>query len=303
MRTTFHEPKNIRILRESTYAGVFVILLLWLTMPFNVETINENRPLFFLAQGVITFVVSIATGTFCAYVLRMPLDPCLPLNTVHRNSVVQYVINIPVLACALTLFGGLFFCHNPLEPWYYDGKLHIDYFCQYIYYVSATCILLFFGTYVRNRNWHLRYQLNEVKAINALLEKRQEKLAEREETASWQPAENVCRIEGNGSNSVLEVAPSAIIYVESMANYAEICYLEGDKIARKTLRITLKQIREKLDGMEYFIQCHRAFIVNLNFVVSMSNRNTGYQLHIFGTDKCIPVSRTYTVAVKEKLSS
>ena len=109
MKDLLKEPKNLRIARESIYAGVFVILLLWLTLPFNVETIHEGRPLFFLAQGVITTVVSILTGAFCAYVLRMPLDPKLPLNTVHRNSVVQYLVNIPILAFVLTLFGGFFF--------------------------------------------------------------------------------------------------------------------------------------------------------------------------------------------------
>lgn len=43
------------------------------------------------------------------------------------------------------------------------------------------------------------------------------------------------------------------------------------------------------------------YIVNLNFVIIMSNRNTGYQLQLFGTDKPIPVSRTFTPQVKERL--
>lgn len=49
------------------------------------------------------------------------------------------------------------------------------------------------------------------------------------------------------------------------------------------------------------VQCHRAFIVNLNFVVTMSTRNNGYQLTVFGTEKAIPVSRTYTPEVKRRL--
>lgn len=69
MKERLKEPKNIRILRENLHAGAFVILLLWLTMPFNVESIHEGRPLFFLAQGIITIVVGIINGTFCAYVL------------------------------------------------------------------------------------------------------------------------------------------------------------------------------------------------------------------------------------------
>lgn len=303
------EPKNLRILRESVYAGVFVILLLWLTMPFNVETIHEGRPLFFLAQGIITILVSIGTGAFCAYILHMPMDPKLPLNTVHRNSIVQYLVNIPVLAFVLTVFGGFFFCENPLDPWWHGGELHLTYYSEYIYYVSATCIFLYIGTYVRNRNWHLRYRLDEVRTINALLEERQKTIAEQAEkdkeemTDTSGEEQHLCHLVGSTGNASISLQPANIIYVESMANYADICYMDNDEARHKMLRITLKQIKESIGNEPFLVQCHRAFIVNLNFVVSLSNRNSAYQLQIFGTDKPIPVSRNNTAEVKEKLSA
>ena len=88
-----------------------------------------------------------------------------------------------------------------------------------------------------------------------------------------------------------------------MANYADICYMDNDEERHKMLRITLKQIKESIGNEPFLVQCHRAFIVNLNFVVSLSNRNSAYQLQIFGTDKPIPVSRNNTAEVKEKLSA
>lgn len=307
MKRRLKEPINIRIIHESVYAGIFVFLLLWLTMPFNVETIHEGRPLFFLAQSVITTAVSMIIGLFTAHILRMPMDPKLPLNTVHRNSIVNYLINIPILALALTLFGGFFFYNNPIEPWWHGGQFHFDYFFDYIYYISATCIFLYIGTYVRNRNWHLRHQLEEVRTINALLEERQKAIAEQtekeDETSDNTPCEEVrqCHLVGATGNSTLILPPSNIIYVESMSNYANICYMESDEVRQKMMRITLKQIMESIGGEPFMVQCHRAFIVNLNFVVSMSNRNSAYQLQIFGTDKPIPVSRNNTSVVKEKL--
>ena len=309
------EPKVVRVVHEGLYAGVFVILLLWLTAPFNVETIHEGRSLFFFAQGIITTLVSIITGTFSTYILHKPMDPALPLGTVHRNSVIIYLVNIPCLAFVLTVFGGFFFCENPIEPWWQGGKFHLEYFCQYLYYVSATCIFLYIGTYVRNRNWHLRYRYEEVKAINDLLEKRQQELSEREERKQQEQAEKAqteddsltpsvqtVSITANSGNTSVEIPSQDIIYVESMANYADICYLDNDEPRHKTLRITLKQIMETIGNLPSFVQCHRAFIVNLNFVIAMSARNNGYQLQIFGTEKPIPVSRNNTAAVKEKLS-
>lgn len=316
MKIRIIEPKDIRIVREAVYAGITVLLLLWLTAPFNVDTIQEHRSLFFLAQGVITVIVSIASGIFTSYILHMPMDPALPLATVHRNSVIVYFINIPVLAFALTLFGGFFFCDNPIEPWWYGGEVHFDYFFEYIYYVSVTCVFLYIGTYVRNRNWHLRYCLEEVKAINDLLEKRQKELAEREEQSITDTAEGTASpdvsptpsyhnvsITCNSGNTTVEIPSDLIIYVESMANYADICFLDNDEPRHKTLRITLKQIMETIGDLPSFVQCHRAFIVNLNFVIAMSNRTNGYQLQLFGTDKPIPVSRNNTAAVKEKLKA
>ena len=309
MKRLIKEPINIRIIHESVYAGIFVFLLLWLTMPFNVETIHEGRPLFFLAQSVITTVVSVINGLFTAHVLHMPMDPKLPLNTVHRNSILHYLINIPILAFVLTVFGGFFFCENPIEPWWSGGKIHLEYFYQYIYYVSSTCIFLYIGTYVRNRNWHLPYRLDEVRTINALLEERQKAIAEQtgkeDETIEDTPHEKVhmCNLVGTTGNSTLSLPPANIIYVESMSNYADIYYMEADEVRHKMMRITLKQIMESIGGEPFMVQCHRAFIVNLNFVVSMSNRNSAYQLQIFGTDKPIPVSRNNTAEVKEKLSA
>ena len=137
MKRRLKEPINIRIIHESVYAGIFVFLLLWLTMPFNVETIHDGRPLFFLAQSVITTVVSMIIGLFTAHILRMPMDPKLPLNTVHRNSIVNYLINIPILALALTLFGGFFFCNNPIEPWF----IHTFYGAKHCPNDDPTCFM------------------------------------------------------------------------------------------------------------------------------------------------------------------
>ena len=77
----------------------------------------------------------------------------------HRNSVVQYLVNIPILAFVLTIFGGFFFCEDPLEPWWHGGEFHVTYYSEYIYYVSATCIFLYIGTYVRNRNSAYQLQI------------------------------------------------------------------------------------------------------------------------------------------------
>ena len=75
------EPKVVRVVHEGLYAGVFVILLLWLTAPFNVETIHEGRSLFFFAQGIITTLVSITTGTFSTSLIPQHFDLTLFISS------------------------------------------------------------------------------------------------------------------------------------------------------------------------------------------------------------------------------
>jgi len=114
--------------------------------------------------------------------------------------------------------------------------------------------------------------------------------------------EKKCLLESSTNNISLEVAPKDIIYIESMANYADVCYLEDGEPRHKTLRITMKQLRESLADAECLVSCHRAFIVNIRFIVSISTRPSGgYQLQIFGQDIQIPVARSYTEEIRKKI--
>ena len=297
------KPQNVRLLRENMMAGALVFLLLQLILPFNIDEIHEYRLVYLLAMGVITMASGLIAGIFVTYVLKMPMDPKLPLKIVHRNSLFHYLVNIPLLAAALVTFSAYFFFGDVSIAWIEDGHFTLEHYKLFLYYVSSTGVFMYLGTYVRNRNWHLKYKYEEVSAINALLEQRQQELQIQEEGVgeNGNTQVSVCTIKGSTSQSVLEVNPQDILFVESMSNYADVWYIEGDQTSHKTMRITLKQINESLAAERYLVQCHRAFIVNLNFVIAMSNRNTGYQLQLFGTDKQIPVSRTYTPQVKERL--
>ncbi len=239
----------------------------------------------------------------------MPLDPSLPLNKVHRNAMVMQLVNAPFLAIVLTTINGSMFCNHTADIWWYDGHIILEPYLHFLYYVIAIDIIFFIGTFIRNRNWHLHYQLDEMRTINALLEEKAEEIdlgviekeKSKEEERQKFDEEGKQHFIGHSSNSELEVLPSQILYVEAMANYADIWYLDQDTPTHKLLRITLKEIKESLDNIPFMVQCHRAFIVNLNFVVTMTNRSNGYQLQMFGTEKQIPVSRTYTPLIKQKL--
>ncbi len=287
------ESKNIRIIRESVITGILVFLLLGLISPFDVEQLGDRRLGYFFLISLATILSCFMVGLFTTYVLKKPLDPKLPLRTVHRNSLILLLVNTPVLAAILTTLNGVYNCDHALDIWYYGGHFTLVPYTYFLYYIGSSSLFIFIGTYIRNKNWQLHEQLEEMRSINKLLEEHQKDL-ELEEP-------RVCHLIGFTNDSCLDVVAKDILYVESMANYATIWYLSDNTPAHKMLRITLKQIKEQLCDLPYMVQCHRAFIVNLNFVVNMSSRNNGYQLQLFGIDKLIPVSRTYTPLIKEKL--
>lgn len=302
-------PQNIRILRESLYSGVFALLMLGLVSPFNVGDLGDRRYGYFILVSICTVVVAILSGLFTAYALQMPLDPRLPLGKLHRNSAVIYVVNTPVLAAVLTTLNGAYNCDHALDIWWWQGRFTLVPYSYFLYYVASTSVLMYASIYVRNRNWFLHTQLDEMRQLNKLLEEHQkramqdtvEHTASEEEEGSNGIACGRCRLEGATRDSILEVDPQNILYVEAMANYANIWYMDGDTPVKKTLRITLKQIKESLHDVAFLVQCHRAFVVNLNFVLSVSSRQNGYKLDMFGTDNSVPVSRTYLPTVKERL--
>ena len=309
MKQFFSIPQNIRILREAVLSGIFTYLVMGLIAPFNLDQLDNIRYIYFIYISLSSIIVGIISGLISTYVLKMPLDPSLPLNKVHRNAMVMQLVNAPLLAIVLTTINGSMFCNRIADIWWYDGHIILDPYLHFLYYVIAIDIIFFIGTFIRNRNWHLHYQLDEMRTINALLEEKAEEIdlgviekeKSKEEERQKFDEEGKQHFIGHSSNSELEVLPSQILYVEAMANYADIWYLDQDTPTHKLLRITLKEIKESLDNIPFMVQCHRAFIVNLNFVVTMTNRSNGYQLQMFGTEKQIPVSRTYTPLIKQKL--
>ncbi len=309
MKQFFSIPQNIRILREAVLSGIFTYLVMGLIAPFNLDQLDNIRYIYFIYISLSSIIVGIISGLISTYVLKMPLDPSLPLNKVHRNAMVMQLVNAPFLAIVLTTINGSMFCNHTADIWWYDGHIILEPYLHFLYYVIAIDIIFFIGTFIRNRNWHLHYQLDEMRTINALLEEKAEEIdlgviekeKSKEEERQKFDEEGKQHFIGHSSNSELEVLPSQILYVEAMANYADIWYLDQDTPTHKLLRITLKEIKESLDNIPFMVQCHRAFIVNLNFVVTMTNRSNGYQLQMFGTEKQIPVSRTYTPLIKQKL--
>lgn len=84
--------------------------------------------------------------------------------------------------------------------------------------------------------------------------------------------------------NLVKVQTSTIVYVEGLADYLKI-HLDSGKIL--ITRMTMKSILEKLTTNE-FIRVHRSFIVPLNRIESVRNKN----IYLTG-NKEIPIGQSY----------
>jgi DNA-binding LytR/AlgR family response regulator len=129
----------------------------------------------------------------------------------------------------------------------------------------------------------LRFQLDGLKVAHR--EKRKEKI----ELVSENRSEKLLFESGN------------LILVKSAENYAEILYLDGDRVARKLLRTTFKAVEDQLKPLSQMVRCHRTYIINLDHVIKLRREYGRPYLKMNGLEEEIPVSRQYLLVIKNAL--
>jgi hypothetical protein len=97
----------------------------------------------------------------------------------------------------------------------------------------------------------------------------------------------IVTLSGN-SKEALTLFPNELIYIEASGNYVNIHYAVNRQIAEKTLRATLLQMEEQLNGYPFLVRCHRAFIVNMDYIENIK----GSKIRLKSTKTEIPVSKT-----------
>lgn len=300
------------IIRYSAKCNVWVLLFLSLIQPFGIGNMQEGRMVFILVETFLCFVSIIISFGIATIITGETQDKCLSIRTFVKHIAIGNAINIPLLGTLLLMYNSWHNTGNAMSYWFLDGRFVIYPLLVMCFYVGCISVFLVIGQYYHFRTDTLRRELNEVKAINQMLEQRQIDSIDNDEnngqpntktdTADNKAAAAPCLLKSTVGNTSLEVLPTDIIYIESMANYADVCYISGDETSHKTLRITMKQLREILSDYPYLVSCHRAFIVNINFGVAITNRSAGnYQIQLFGMDRQIPISRSNVDEIRNAL--
>lgn len=292
-----------RVVCESLQPSLYLTVAFFVFQPFG-SAYNTLMEYFFhivLCEVSACFMGCFLSLLVACHAFDFRFDTSETILGQTKKLVGVYLLCIPLTAFSLYAVNHLFL---PLEvnltvPGYPEFWSSFAFYCTMVF---RYCIIFFVIDVFVYRHRKIKHELDEIRAINEMLKSYQEawaatSAAQRDGTGAD------CMIERQNNNPKVAFAPESLIYVESVANYAEICYLNEHEIKKTTIRSTLKQIMESLCTHDFIIQCHRGFIVNLNFAESLQCDNNSYFLNLFYVSKRIPVSRTKKANIKDALSA
>ncbi len=126
------------------------------------------------------------------------------------------------------------------------------------------------------------------------------KKLEPQEVEESNPDEEI-EIESDNKSESMKVRLSELILIKSANNYIDIFWMEDGKVQKRLLRNTLANVESKLKLYPDFMRCHRTSLVNGAYIHKLSGGVQGLHIKLSCTDELVPVSRQYSLKVKEYL--
>lgn len=116
------------------------------------------------------------------------------------------------------------------------------------------------------------------------------------------PAEPVFIFRDEQNKEALELKRDKILFIKGADNYIEINYVTADNnIAKELIRNTLARVGSDKEN-NFLTRVHRSYLCNLSKVTKVSGNSQGHLLHFIETNEKVPVSRTKSDKVLNKLS-
>jgi len=270
------------------------LLLLVLFRPFGIGG-EKNQFVAIIGVVVLVFVSSLLTSLISMVCLKHEPKPSYSSELKRINF--EHILNVPILGVFLITYIGWYVKGTISSGWIID-----DSFVLWPYLSAMVCVIIVsIPIYIWNKDQlkkrFLKAEIEELQAINALLESEQNAL--RSNLSMENVTEKVV-LHGD-SKEPLIVNPLNIMYIESVGNYLSIIYFNDSELCQKRLRGSLKEVEEKFNAYPFIVRTHRAFLVNINFITQVSGNSAGYKVSMFSTDRVLPVSKANVATFREKI--
>lgn len=284
------------IVRDYAMLAAGFFLFFTLLRPWGLQNYVVDTLWYLQSMGCCTliFLVSMLSEVIVTYFFHHPADYSKDWPYQTKREAAILICLIIVLSAVIGQYFTII--QHGWKHWYYFWIDQEGYFTLKWYLDNAAqdlvwCIFVALYWYFMTKSRMKEHKIQELLAINESLEKTDNITEDNAETID---------ITGDSKES-LTVSPSDILYIESVANYLSIWYfLDGD-LKQKRIRNTLKNVEEMLAGYPFLLHCHRAFLVNIHFITHVEGNSAGCQLHLFSTDRTIPVSKANIETLRRRM--
>ena len=244
--------------------GIFIFLFLSIFQPFGLNKLVGNKYLYFLGYGAVSFFVELFFTFGVMIILKRFYDS-------EKWTLGKHIINVFFFVISLAFFNWLYtICidspnYNPFTPFLVD-TLAIGFF-------PSIFIFLYLERKLRLKNIGISKKINNsFLTISKISDNEYEKIP-------------FLKIEG------IYINPENFLCVKSLGNYVSLYYIENNKTKKETIRTTMKQIENSLEGNNDIVRCHKSYFVNLKKVTNSFGNARSLYFEIEGIDMQIPVSR------------
>jgi hypothetical protein len=259
----------------SAALGIFIFGFLSVFEPFGLNRLTENKYLFFLGYGLITFVVELLFTFGLMNVFRKFYTP-------QDWTLGKHLTNALFFITSLAFFNWLFTVwidypnYNPFTPFLID-TLALGFF-------PMIFIFLYLERKLRVKN------INLSQKINTIIEKKGEV-----DNAGVKKTSPVFSVND------LKINIDDLLYVKSLGNYVSVCFTENGKKKKEVIRTTMKQIENNLTKNNNIVRCHKSYFVNLKKVTNSFGNARSLYLQIGDAEAQIPVSRKIAKELTSKI--
>ena len=221
----------------------------------------------------------------------------------------------------LLIFLALLFSQSPIATEDWILKKEIIFISIFLIITGLGQFLIRDLIYNNNENWSLVHLLEEIRntifgglplalliiSINLNIQffKNSNKASELTgELASNQTSsrDNELIIETDVKSETFQMQIDQFLFAKAAGNYTELMLLNENQTAQEVKRLKLKDLELLLENFPQILRTHRSYLVNRNYIKSISGNAQGYKLKLKNYTETIPVSRTYLQHFNEHLN-
>jgi DNA-binding LytR/AlgR family response regulator len=248
--------------------GLFIFFFLFIFKPFGFSQMESGL------QLIISFGFGLVTS-FMLFILKFLIEPLIIRGswTIGKNIIWDFVVAI---------------CIGVANYFYISLVFSQMLVFKYLFFAIWTAILV--GI--------IPVTISYIVRLNTIYKAALKEAALVPEEILWE-SEVVIRA-GNYKNEV-RLNPKNIIYLCSNDNYVTIVTIKGDSQNKQTIRGTLKSCETELSKNSRFLRCHKCYIVNLDFVESVSGHIQNMKISLLQSGIEIPVSRSKAMIITKRI--